>query len=380
MASSRDLIHNLLTNTGAVDRVGIYEHFWRETPTTWIEQGYPTCTTVEEGNKVVKPENPALHFGFDMLRCGGSFDVDPIQGYGEVLEQTDEWIIRRNGAGAALKYWKHKSGTPEHIDFLMTSREIWERDYRPHLLQVDSRRLESGNWKRTTLQDDKALLEAGRANNLWTFYGHIFIWETMRQSMGDYVMYQNLILDPGWVQDFNRVYTDFFKAHFEILFVELGKPDGIWIYEDLGYKNGLFASPRMLQSLFFPYFAELVDFFHSYGLPVVLHSCGNITQALPLIVEAGFDALQPMEVKAGCDPFAFAEQYGEALAFIGGFDVRFLETNDRDTIERQVTRLVEGMKSRGARYVFHSDHSITPLVNYDSYRCALDAYRKCMML
>ncbi|PWH15560.1 MAG: hypothetical protein DDG58_10935, partial [Ardenticatenia bacterium] len=114
-------------------------------------------------------------------------------------------------------------------------------------------------------------------------------------------------------------------------------------------------------------------------LKVILHSCGNVTQALPLIVEAGFDGLHPMEIKAGCDPFHFAEQYREHLVFIGGLDVRLLETNDRETIVRSVSRLVEGMKARGARYVFATDHSVTPLVHYDSYRLALDVYRQHMM-
>jgi hypothetical protein len=76
-----------------------------------------------------------------------------------------------------------------------------------------------------------------------------------------------------------------------------------------------------VEPLVFPYYAELNQFFHSHGLPAVLHSCGNVTQALPLILDAGFDALQPLEVKAGCDPFAFAEQYGDRLALIGGLDV-----------------------------------------------------------
>jgi len=402
MMSSRDLIHNLLTNEGDIDRVGIWEGFWAETLGMWVEQGYPAQMVAEgeetagpaEPRRVIvshifpsflweketaRPESPYKHFDLDMHHCrAGYFDTDPIVGYQEILEETDEWIVKRNGAGAAFKYWKHKSGTPEHVDFLMTSREVWERDYRSHLLQTSRERLETGSWKTTTLEVDKRELEWGRAANKWCFYAHVFVWETMRQSAGDICMYESLILDPGWIHDFNRVYTDFFKAHFQLVFEEVGMPDGIWLGEDLAYRNGLFASPETLRKLYFPYLAELTEFFHSYDLPVVLHCCGNITQALPLIVEAGIDAVQPMEIKAGCDPFAFAEQYGDRLAFVGGLDVRFLETNDPGVIEREVTRLVEGMKARGARYVFQSDHSITPRVTYDSYRYAVDVYRKHM--
>jgi uroporphyrinogen-III decarboxylase len=78
------------------------------------------------------------------------------------------------------------------------------------------------------------------------------------------------------------------------------------------------------------------------------------------------------------DPFAFAEEYGADLAFVGGLDARILETNDREVIRREVAAYVDGMKARGARLVFASDHSISPNTHYDSYRTALDMYREHM--
>jgi uroporphyrinogen decarboxylase len=392
--NSREMVTGLL-GRGTYDRVGVFEHFWADTLESWLTQGYPATGAVpaEDHNRVTishvvpsqlrdsdapVPLNPYRHFDFDLHPCGGSFDLEPIRSYQEVLEQTDEWLIKRNGAGAVFKYWKHKSGTPEHVDFRMTSREIWERDYRPHLLAVDRERLKSGAYKSSTLSEDRAEFRHARSAGKWAHFGHIGVWEVMRGSLGDLCMYESLLADPAWIHDFNRVYTDFFKAHFLALFEELGMPDGVWVYDDIAYRNGLFASPRTMRELFLPYYAELIDFFHSRGLAVVLHSCGNVTQALPLIVEAGFDALQPMEVKAGCDPFRFAECYGDRLAFIGGLDVRLLETNDRAIMEQGVARIVEGMKARDARYIFSTDHSVTPLVRYDSYRCALDTYREHM--
>jgi uroporphyrinogen decarboxylase len=176
------------------------------------------------------------------------------------------------------------------------------------------------------------------------------------------------------------VYTDFYKAHFRHMFANVGLPDGVWLYEDLGYKNGLFASPRVLENLVFPYYAEVVEFFHDYDLPVVLHTCGSVAEALPLIVEAGFDALNPMERKAlNNEPFLFAEEYGDRLAFVGGLDARVLETNDKDVIRREVTDYVRGMVERGARLVFATDHSISPNTHYDSYLYALNVYRENMI-
>jgi uroporphyrinogen decarboxylase len=389
MDTPRTLIDNLLRGRPA-ERIGLMDSPWADTLWAWVQQGYPTRRVFKKaGQSRWRPEDgqwedatqageyeepvPACeYFGYDMVGVGGWFDLMPLRDYEELVDETDAWTVKRNGAGAALKYWKHKSGTPEHIDFRMTSRLIWERDYRPHLLEFDPLRLGDLDETRRSLAD-------ARRANAWAHYGHMFIWENMRQSMGDITLYQSLLDDPAWIHDYNRVYTDFFKQYFRAIFEQVGLPDGIWIYEDMGYKNGLFASPKVLGELIFPYYAELVSFFHIYDLPVVLHTCGSTAQALPLIMEAGFDALNPMERKAkGNDPFAFAEQYGDKLAFVGGLDVRIFETNDKDLIRKEVSAYLQGMKQRGARLVFASDHSLPPTIRLDTYRFILDVYRQHM--
>jgi uroporphyrinogen decarboxylase len=227
--------------------------------------------------------------------------------------------------------------------------------------------------------DTRKALEHQRSQGRWTHYGHMFVWECMRASLGDLCLYESMVTEPDWIRDYCRVYTDFFKTHFALAFAEVGKPEGIWIAEDLGYKNGLFVAPAVLRELIFPFYAELVAFFHALGLPVILHSCGSVRDALPLIIEAGFDALNPMERKAdGNDPFAFAERYGDRLAFFGGLDARIFETNDHALVRREIVAYLEGMKSRGARLVFASDHSLSPRVEYDTYRRAVDVYREHM--
>ncbi len=364
MRDSREVIDALIHRRPA-SRVGLHDSPWGDALRLWVSQGMPAD---EEG----KPVKAVDHFDFDMAGVGGWFDVMPNLGEKEVIKETSEWRIVRNGAGAVLKWWKHKSGTPEHIDFAMTSREIWDRDYRPKL---------AGPFDRARLGDLNAARErlaARKRQGYWTFFGHQFIWECMRASMGDCTMYMSLIEDPQWIHDFSRVHMDLYKTAFGILLEEVGLPDGIWIYEDLGYKGSLFCSPKVLEEVIFPYYHELVEFLHSYDLPVVFHTCGYTEPALDLIVEAGFDALNPMEAKAGNDALRIAEAYGDRLAFVGGLDAQILESGDRDLIRRGVTELVEGMKSRGASYVFGSDHSISTNVHYEDFCFALDVYREHM--
>ncbi len=390
METSRQVVKDILSKGGHPERVALMESPWADTLAAWVREGYPTRTVFKkkgqdrwlredgmaedalEDGEYEEPVPAWEFFGFDMVGTGGWFDIMPLRDHEELLEETDAWTIKRNGAGAALKYWKHKSGTPEHVDFLMTSREIWERDYREHVVRWDEARMGDIEEQR------KNTLDAQKADR-WVHYGHMFIWESMRQSMGDVTLYESLVLDPEWVHDYNRVYTDLYKKAFGYLIDTIGLPDGIWLYEDMGYKNGLFASPRLLEKLIFPYYAEMVEFFHSKNLPVVLHTCGSTAEAMPLIIDAGFDAVNPMERKAkDNDPFVFAEKYGDRLAFVGGLDARIFETNDKDLIRKEIGHYIDGMKARGARLVFASDHSLSTNVKYDTYRYAVDVYREHM--
>ena len=343
------------------DYVPLHDYLWDDTLDKWVAQGMPEDG---EGGAV----DPVDHFGFDLVSCGGWFPwTARVPDRDEIVEETDEWKIVRNGNGAALKWWKHKSGTPEHIDFHMSSRDIWEKTYRPRLIEpsVAARITDPGS-AATNLKTRK---------DKWTFFGHLFVWEFLRESLGDVNMYMALAQNPEWIHDFNRVYTDLYKACYAYLFEKAGLPDGIWIYEDLGYRGRLICSPGMLEDLFFPYYREIVDFFHGYGLPVVLHSCGFQEPMIPLAVQAGFDALNPMEVKAGNDVLSYAEKFGAKLCFIGGFDARVLESGDRELIRKSITSFMTGMKERDARFVYASDHSISTLVNYEDFLFSLEVYR-----
>ena len=388
--NSRQLVDGLLRGRGG-SRVGLNDGPWPDTLVAWVGQGYPTRQVFkaqgemrwqEDGRWVEAEaegeyEEPVPfweHFGCDMVSAGGWFEWMPLRGYNELLEGTEEWEIRRNGAGATTRTLRHKVGMVEHIDFRMTSREIWERDYRSHLLELDPERYDA-EAVRTTRKRLAELRKAG----VWSSYLHQFVWQNLSQSLGEVVFFESLLTDPEWIRDMNRVYTDFYKIHYEYLFEHAGLPDGIVFCDDLGYKNGLFASPKVLGELIFPYYREMVDFFHGYDLPVLFHTCGGVAKALPLIVEAGFDALNPVERKAmGNDPFLFAEQYGDRLAFTGGMDIRVYETNDKETIRREVAYYLEGMKARGARLVFASDAGISSGVRYESYCHAVETYREHM--
>ncbi len=362
MQSSREVVESLMRHRTA-ERMGVVDFPWADTLQGWIKQGYPV-----EGDG--EPVSPVDHFNFDLASCGEGFPWKARLVPDVVVEEADEWKLVRDGNGALLRWWKRKSGTPEHVSFDMSSRSTWEREYRLHVVGSARSRVTP-----QLVQNTRKDLLRWQKKGKWTYFSHRFVWENLRGSLGDLCLYEAMLLQPEWIQDYCRVYTDLYKECFAILLDEGGLPDGVWLCEDLGYKGSLFCSPALYSRLIFPYFREMVSFFHSYGLVVVLHTCGLAEPILPHVLEAGFDALHPMEVKAGNDPLRIASKYGDRLALIGGLDARVLESGDRRRTEKEVTKLTEGMKSRGAPYIFSSDHSLSTHVDYRDFCFALKTYR-----
>jgi hypothetical protein len=82
---------------------------------------------------------------------------------------------------------------------------------------------------------------------------------------------------------------------------------------------------------------------------------------------------------AGCGGwFDCHPKFGDKLAFIGGLDARILESHDRVLIKKGVRGFICGMKERGARFVYGSDHSISTMVDYGDFIYSLEIYRENM--
>jgi uroporphyrinogen decarboxylase len=160
-----------------------------------------------------------------------------------------------------------------------------------------------------------------------------------------------------------------------LLFTEVGLPDGIHVYEDLGYTAASFISPACHREMILPYHKKLFSFFKDHGLPIILHTCGDFRPHLPAIVESGVDCIQAMEAKTGMNVVELAKEYKTKLCFMGNLDIRAFESGDRGKIREECMGKLNGMKAIRAPYIFMSDHSIPPSVKLADYEYALELYR-----
>jgi uroporphyrinogen decarboxylase len=355
--TSKERIARILRHQ-AVDRVGLFEVFWRETAQSWAAAGH-----------FAEPGMVSDHFGIDLRRSNGEITppyatlfnmVGNIDRGVEVVEETETTKLVRDGNGALLRWRKDQSGAAEHVDFLVKNKADWERHVRPGLL-------DKGTYERRI---DFKLYREGRAkcsrDDRFFTCGVVGAFDLMTPVCGHEHLLVGMAMEPEWLRAMCDLYVTMTLELLEMLFEREGLPDGMWVWDDLAFKRRPFMSPAMYRELIFPAHKRLFDFAHARGLPVILHADGLVEPLLPHLIEAGLDCLQPIEVKAGMDLVKMKKNFGERLAFIGGMDARELICNDLGRVQKELdAKLPQAMAGSG--YILQVDHSVSSQVNYETY-------------
>jgi uroporphyrinogen decarboxylase len=328
-----------------IDCVACYDAPWDEAVTRWRAEGY-----------LGAEEDVRDALGMDM-RSGGwinsvaNLDVETV-----VVEETEETILTKDGNGAMLRQHKQHASTPEHVGFTVEDRRGWEEWIKPHLLEVDRRRV--------PFESYRAAKRDAAARQLFFVWWGIAPFEQMHPMCGHENLLAGMAEDPEWVQEMVMTYTRFTLMHLETLFAEEGAPDAMFFGEDMGFKEKPFMSPAMYREIMLPGHTRLFDYAHSVGCPVIVHSCGYVEPLVPGLIEAGMDCLQALEVKAGMDMRRLQAQHGDAIAFFGNMDVRALISNEHAQIDAELESKLPVILGNGGRYLLMSDHSIPPQVDF----------------
>jgi len=138
---------------------------------------------------------------------------------------------------------------------------------------------------------------------------------------------------------------------------------------DFGTQNGPFCSPKTYRELYLPFQQMVNGWIHAHtSWRTFMHCCGGIEPLLDLIVEAGFDILNPVQCSArGMDPAELKRRFGSRLVFWGGgVDTqKTLPFGTPQEVRDEVRRRIE-VFAPGGGFVFSSIHNVqamTPIEN-----------------
>ncbi|MBN1441736.1 MAG: methyltransferase [Planctomycetes bacterium] len=137
--------------------------------------------------------------------------------------------------------------------------------------------------------------------------------------------------------------------------------DVILFGDDLGMQTGPQMSPAMYREFFKPRHGllwnrakELAD------VRVMLHCCGGVRELLPDLIDAGLDAINPVQVSCrGMDAAELKEEFGKDLTFWGGGcdTQRILPEASPEEVARHVKEQVAILRPGGGA-VFQQVHNI----------------------
>ena len=358
------------------ERVPIQDSLWVSTVERWRREGMPTDVS------------PAEYFDYEMVTFGA--DVTPRFPV-RIVGEDEEYIVETTPFGGLRRQRKDYASTPEWLEFPCHSRQDWERikkrlrpskdrvdwggerptglayDEREESLQVTGR----GEW-RVGLKGCQKAREAGK----FTAYAAPIGFGHIHQA---YVGTEELLIaiatEPEWVIDMYETNADLVIANYETM-VEGGfEFDGVFFSCDLGYRSRTFFSPQHFEEQLHPTFKRLFGYFRSKGLPVILHSDGQVLEFIPYFIEEGLTCLQPLEVKAGMDLIKLKREYGHRLTFMGGIDVRAMASADPRAIEEEI-RSKFTVAKEGGGYIYHSDHSVPNNVSLAQYKRVMELVRE----
>ena len=149
--------------------------------------------------------------------------------------------------------------------------------------------------------------------------------------------------------------------------------------DDLGAQNCPQISPRMYREFFKPRHAAMWARAKKLAnVKVMLHCCGAVRQLLPDLIDAGLDAINPVQISCkGMDAEGLKRDFGKDLTFWGGGcdTQRILPCGTPAEVRAHVLHQCETL-APGGGFVFQQVHNILANVPAENIIGMYDAVRE----
>jgi len=322
--------------------------------------------------------DPYRHWDLDLIVVTPNMDPH-ITGI-QVLQNTPECKIVRTGFGATIER-RSTLPMPHYAEFETQTFEQMEalrfddpKDKRRYFDAIDDQINSVGDELNLGLP---AWIERVNAcaKDFCVFGGvcepHEMVWRTIGTENVLYKMAE----EPERLAKFIARLGDFLVGIAEgQIAAARGKLSGLYVWGDIAYNHGMFFSPKYWREVYKPQLKRICDAVHAAGLKTIYHGCGNASCVFEDMIEAGVDAYNPLEAKAGLDVLELKRKFGRRWSFNGNINVQVLETNDRDKVRREVLTKLNAAKGGG--YILQSDHSIPDNVDPATYDYVIQLARE----
>jgi uroporphyrinogen decarboxylase len=241
-----------------------------------------------------------------------------------------------------------------------------------HIPLVDSTNLDAFPWPDPTADNlltgaAQAIAQDGGRHFIAPNFGFA-LFERAWSLRGFENLLMDLVLNEEFVADLLDRITEI-QVTLARRFLALGV-DGGYFGDDYGAQKGLIFSPKLWRKLFKPRLARMFAVFREAGLPVILHSDGEIAPILPDLVEIGLTALNPVQPEV-LDLAWLKATFGDSLAFYGGVSTQtVLPEGTPAEVKDAVDAAIKILAADGTGLLLAPSHrmmSDIPMANVDAF-------------
>lgn len=352
-----------------VDRVPNWEAgCWGQTKDRWIREGLDESKVNWDwwyGDEYWRMDHRLfvpINFGM----------IPPFES--RVLEETERYEIYVDRSGRTRKALKEgqargtRSSMDEFIEFPVSDPDDYRRLRERFPLRLDERYPEE--WRRKHLpawRDSPLPRILGRNTATAGFYWRPREW--MGTENISYAWYDM----PDLMHEMMEFIADF---TIEVATPVLKEMDFeyVMIAEDMAMKSGPLLGPDTFRTFIYPHLRRLITFLKSNGVRyVMVDTDGDPDPLIPLLLDAGVDAIWPIERAAeDMDPHELRRRYGKDLRLFGGVDKRKL-AKGKAAIDAHLRSLAPLIEQGG--FIPTVDHTVPPDVSLESFSYYMERKR-----
>lgn len=165
----------------------------------------------------------------------------------------------------------------------------------------------------------------------------------------------DMIDEPEFLHDLLDGIVEVVMGHIEVAIDN--DIDCVLFGDDWGSQNGLIMGPSLWREFIKPRVARLYSKVHDAGKVVAIHSCGDVKEILPDLVDSGLQLFNPFQPET-MDVIETKRKYYGRLAFYGGISVQHLLPHGTpEEVRREASRLVKAL-GKGGGYIASPSHAV----------------------
>jgi uroporphyrinogen-III decarboxylase len=183
-------------------------------------------------------------------------------------------------------------------------------------------------------------------------------WHDAIDLLGMENLYIKMYTEPDIIDALLKHIVDYYAAvSCRIFDAAADAIDIFFIGNDFGSMTGPLLGPDLFARFMLPHLKRLIDLGHDYNLKVQLHCCGGFLPLIPLMIDAGLDALHSVQPCCrGMDLKNLKSQFGDKIVFNGAIDSHHVLIEGTPKTVREKTRQVLDIMMPGGGYIAGASH------------------------